>query len=75
MALAAQLADELLVEQADRIAALEEFIRMEVRRNEMQAGVMRDKKRTGGWDGAERVAMAFDRAADRCRDILNAPTL
>lgn len=68
------LANELLAEQSRRIAALEEFIRMEVRRCEMQAGIMRDTKRTGGWEGAEKVAMAFDRAADRCREILNSPS-
>jgi hypothetical protein len=32
---------------------------------EMSAGIMRDTARTGGWDGAERVAMQFDRLADR----------
>jgi len=74
LALTTKEANSLLEEQARRIASLEEFLRMEVRRSEMQAGIMRDRQRTGGWEGAEKVAMAFDRAADRCRDILNAPS-
>ena len=50
---------------------LREFIRMEVRKAEMQAAVMRNPVRTGGWEGAEKVAMAFERAAIRHREILN----
>lgn len=53
-----------------RIAELEAFIRMEVRKAEMQAAVMRDAKRTGGWEGAENVAMAFERAAIRHSEML-----
>jgi hypothetical protein len=30
---------------------------------EMQAAIMRDPQRTGGWKGAERVASAFERQA------------
>ena len=36
---------------------------------EMSAGIMRDRKRTGGWEGAERTANAFDRAAINAREI------
>ena len=36
---------------------------------EMSAGIMRDRKRTGGWEGAERTANAFDRAAVNAREI------
>lgn len=56
-----------------RIADLEEFIRMEVRKMEMQANVMRDTRRTGGWEGAEKVAMAFERSAERHREMLQKP--
>lgn len=36
----------------------------EIRRTaEMSAEIMRDPRRTGGWEGAERVARAFDRIA------------
>lgn len=54
-----------------RIAELEEFIRMEVRKMEMRANIMRDTSRTGGWEGAENVAMAFERAAIRHREMLS----
>jgi hypothetical protein len=62
---------DLAIEQARRIADLEEFIRREVRKAEMQAAIMRNLERTGGWAGAESVAMAFERAAERHREILN----
>lgn len=36
----------------------------EIRRTaEMSAEIMRDSRRTGGWEGAERVARQFDRIA------------
>jgi 4-aminobutyrate aminotransferase-like enzyme len=54
-----------------RIAELEEFLRLEIRKMEMQANIMRDKRRTGGWEGAEKVAMAFERSAIRHQDILD----
>lgn len=31
---------------------------------EMSAEIMRDRERTGGWEGAERVARQFDRIAE-----------
>lgn len=37
---------------------------------ELQAHVMRDPLRTGGWAGAEKVADAFDDIADRARAAL-----
>ena len=37
---------------------------------EMQANIMRDPIRTGGWAGANRVANAFDSAADRLATII-----
>lgn len=37
---------------------------------EMSAGIMRDTRRTGGWDGAEKTARAFDGIADRARDAI-----
>jgi hypothetical protein len=53
------------------LTEVEEVIRKEVRINEMQAGIMRDPRRTGGWDGAGRVAATFDRAAQRMRAALS----
>ncbi len=43
--------------------SIEEKFRMIRRTAEMSAGIMRDARRTGGWDGAERVARQFDRIA------------
>ncbi len=37
---------------------------------ELQAHVMRDALRTGGWAGAEKVAEAFDDIAERAREAL-----
>lgn len=54
---------ELFVEAAQRVEALESVIRLEKRVCEMSANIMRDAKRTGGWEGAERTANAFDRIA------------
>jgi len=54
--------------------ALVKALANEVRCAELQAGIMRDKRRTGGWDGAERVAAAFDRTAERCRAALSLVT-
>lgn len=53
-----------------RITQLEEFCRTEARIQEMQAELMRDPMRTGGWSGAKRVADAFERSAIRHREIL-----
>ena len=41
-----------------------ETLRRIRRTAEMSAGIMRDAKRTGGWDGAERVARQFERIAE-----------
>jgi len=35
----------------------------------MSAALMRDPARTGGWQGSERVAQAFDRMADKSRTL------
>lgn len=48
--------------RAERDAALARLHRIS-RTSELSAAVMRDKTRTGGWEGAERVARAFDRIA------------
>jgi hypothetical protein len=40
--------------------------------NELLASAMRNPERTGGWEGAEKVAQCFDRAADRARAALTA---
>lgn len=40
-----------------------ELVRQIRRTAEMSAEVMRDRERTGGWEGAERVARQFDRIA------------
>lgn len=50
----ARAAEEALKEAADALA-------IEARANEMSANIMRDRRRTGGWEGAERTAAAFDR--------------
>jgi hypothetical protein len=39
---------------------------------EMQAAIMRDPARTGGWDGAERVAAAFERQAEAAKKLHDA---
>lgn len=73
------LATELLnrrsvTSQASEGEALHETavseLRILKRTLEMQAHIMRDPARTGGWVGAERVANAFDSAADRLATIL-----
>lgn len=40
-----------------------EELRCLARTAEMSANIMRDPRRTGGWEGSERVANAFDRMA------------
>jgi hypothetical protein len=50
---------------------LEAFLRQEARRMDDLAAAMRNPERTGGWEGAEKVAAAFDRAAERCREAAN----
>ena len=49
---------------------LVEEVRRAMRTAEMSAGIMRDHKRTGGWEGAEKTANAFDRIARRLRAAL-----
>lgn len=41
-----------------------EIVRRIKRTCEMSAGIMRDRERTGGWEGAEKVARQFDRLAE-----------
>jgi hypothetical protein len=41
-----------------------EIVRRIKRTCEMSAGIMRDRERTGGWQGAEKVARQFDRLAE-----------
>ena len=36
---------------------------------EMQAAIMRDPARTGGWSGSERVAAAFERQARAAKQL------
>ncbi len=36
---------------------------------EMSAGIMRDPRRTGGWEGAERTASAFERQAMAAKSL------
>jgi hypothetical protein len=40
----------------------------------LQASVMRDPLRTGGWEGAEKVADAFEDIADRAAEALTTDT-
>lgn len=46
-----------------RVAELEAALHMVKRMSEMSASIMRDARRTGAWEGAERVARQFDRIA------------
>ncbi|MHA4875494.1 hypothetical protein, partial [Enterococcus faecium] len=47
----------------DRLQAAKSAMH-EIRRiAEMSAEIMRDSRRTGGWEGSERVARQFDRIA------------
>lgn len=55
-----------------RVVELEDFLREEARRMEDLAAAMRNPERNGGWDGAEKVAQAFERASFRCLDIIAA---
>jgi hypothetical protein len=50
------------------VEALIEKCRRAYRAAEMSAGIMRDSRRTGGWEGSERTADAFDRIADHARE-------
>jgi hypothetical protein len=36
---------------------------------QMQASIMRDPVRTGGWEGSDKVADAFDDLAERVREL------
>lgn len=61
-ALIAAASQGALVEQARRI----------YRALEMSAAIMRDKKRTGNWDGARRTADAFERQAIAAKQLHDA---
>jgi single-stranded DNA-specific DHH superfamily exonuclease len=50
---------------------MERALRKEMRIAELQASIMRDPRRTGGWEGAENVASAFDRTRLRCAEALS----
>jgi hypothetical protein len=52
-----------------RIARAAVFV---MRVSEESAKLMRDPVRTGGWDGAERVARHYDRIAHQIREALEA---
>lgn len=52
----------------DRIAEMREILRQIRRTAEMSANIMRDRRRTGAWDGAEKVARQFDRIAALARN-------
>lgn len=50
-------------------AVLIEELRRLYRGLEMSAGIMRDRKRTGGWEGAEKTAAAFARYAATAQSL------
>ncbi|MEC3912363.1 hypothetical protein U5A82_18350 [Sphingobium sp. CR2-8] len=52
---------------------LREAVAREARAAEMSANLMRDRNRTGGWQGAARTADAFDRIARALRQALTTP--
>ena len=51
-----------------------EVARRHYRALEMSAAIMRDPKRTGGWEGAERTARAFERQAETAKSLYAALT-
>jgi hypothetical protein len=51
------------------VSGLADVRRIE-RSSRLQANIMRDPLRTGGWEGAEKVADAFEDIADRAADAL-----
>lgn len=51
----------------DQIAEMREILRQIRRTAEMSASIMRDTRRTGAWEGAEKVARQFDRIATLAR--------
>ena len=52
----------------EEIAEHIETLRRLYRTAEMSAAIMRDTERTGGWEGAERVARAFDSQWKKAHD-------
>lgn len=52
------------------VRRLREELRRIARTAEMSAEIMRDPRRTGGWDGAERVANSYGRMAIKARAAL-----
>lgn len=50
------------------VGAIEQARRL-YRGLEMSAGIMRDERRTGGWEGAERTAAAFERYAEDAKGL------
>ncbi len=55
-----------LLERERELGALRQTMHEVRRMAEMSAEIMRDRRRTGSWEGAERVAKQFDRIAKRC---------
>jgi hypothetical protein len=53
--------------RAANLEPLKEALEFFVESLPKQAKVMRDKSKTGDWEGAERVARAFDRHAMKAR--------
>lgn len=48
----------------------QETVRRLKRTGEMSAGIMRDARRTGAWEGAEKTARQFERMAESAANIL-----
>lgn len=74
-ALQDDIADRLTSQPAQ--SDLVEKVRRIARTAEMSAGIMRDAKRTGGWQGAENTARAFDRLSGNAWEVhaaLSTPT-
>lgn len=61
-------------EKEAALAACRDDLHMVKRMAEMSAGIMRDPRRTGAWEGAERVARQFDRIAVKASLKTKEPT-
>ena len=70
MSAVAKLLEDAHHPSSKRVVELEDFLRQEARRMELLADAMRNPERTKGWAGAETVAKAFERAAERHRELI-----
>ena len=72
--LPAQLAERAYADLVAAAKVAREMTRQVYRACEMSAEIMRDARRTGAWEGAERVASAFERQAKNARNAYDGLT-